>query len=364
MKIDLLVGAAEFWPRLEKDLRGARRSAYVQTFTFEGDRAGRSLERAMVASRAADRRLLVDSYSWMYHSDRVLWGPAIMSKPVRREVALTKRFVRRMRGEGVDVIFGNPIARSPLAAVRRSHKKVACVDGAIAYLGGINFSDHNFAWHDMMLRIESRDLVTLLEADFRSSCSGIPQSYDETIGPLRIISANGRGNAARFEPVLEAIQGARTSIDVASAYLSHPFTDHLSTAAGRGVQVSVLTPRENNKANLARHVLERAYRGGLRVLRYEGGMNHTKAMVIDGDLLVAGSSNFDFMSYHILEEHVILTRHQPLVEAFRRRIWQPDAANAHRWEPRSTVGTRLGDLAVRAGAWLAACLARPAEGLA
>ena len=25
--------------------------------------------------------------------------------------------------------------------------------GSVAYIGGINFSDHNFAWHDLMLRI-------------------------------------------------------------------------------------------------------------------------------------------------------------------------------------------------------------------
>jgi cardiolipin synthase A/B len=362
MRMELLVGAAEFWERMRVDLDDARRSVWVQTFTFEGDRVGRRLARALERCGAPQRRLLIDGYSLLYHSDRLIPGAAWLDRRFRREVHLTHRWVRRLRLDGAGVRFGNPLGPSPLSVVRRNHKKVGLFDQRIAYVGGINFSDHNFAWHDMMLRIESPELGRLLAAEAEGAWRGRAEAFDRSVGPLRIISLNGRGNARGFRPVIEAIDGARRSIDVVSAYLSHPFTEHLARAARRGVAVRILTPLRNNKANLARHVLRCAARHGFEVLRYSGGMSHMKAMVIDDEMLVAGSSNFDFMSHHVLEEHVLMTREASIVEEFRRRVWSPEAERAVRRPARTTVGTVLGDAAVRLGAAVAARLALPAGG--
>lgn len=357
MKIELLVGAGEFWARMRDDLAAARDSAYVQTFTFEGDRVGTRLARDLRDAPARDRRLLVDSYSRLYHSDRVIPGPSWRDRALRREVKLTQRWIRRLRDDGVGVRFGNPLGPSPLRLVRRSHKKLAAFDDRVVYLGGINFSDHNFAWHDMMLRVESPELAALASEDFRASWDGRPTAFDQEVGPLRLISLSGRGNRAGFRPVIEAIDEARYTIDIVSAYLSHPFTDFLARARRRGVRVRVLMPGENNKSNLARHILERAARGGFEVFRYPGGMSHMKAMTIDGELLVMGSSNFDFMSYHILEEHVVMTRDRALVQSYLDRVWEPDLASAKPDPVRSSIGTRLGDLTVRIGAAVASRLA-------
>lgn len=359
MKIELLLGAEEFWSRMQEDLAQARDSAYIQTFSFEGDRVGRKLTKALRAADATDRRLLVDSYSLLYHSDRIIPGPSWRDRTLRREVKLTHRWIGQLRDDGVGVRFGNPLGPWPTRLVRRSHKKVAAFDHRVVYLGGINFSEHNFAWHDMMLRVESPELAALASEDFRASWDGRPTAFDHTVGPLRFISLNGHGNAAGFGPLIEAIEGARDSIDVVSAYLSHPFTDFLARARRRGVRVRVLMPGRNNKSNLARHILERASRGGFEVLRYPGGMSHMKAMTIDGELLVVGSSNFDFMSYHILEEHVVMTRDPGLVAEYVRRVWEPDTRRACVDPGHSSIGTRLGDMAVRMGAAVATLLARP-----
>ena len=123
----------------------------------------------------------------------------------------------------------------------------------------------------------------------------------------------------------------------------------------------VLMPDRNNKSNLARHLIERAARGGFEVLRYHGGMSHMKAMVIDDEVLVAGSSNFDFMSYHILEEHVVMSRDPELIGQFRSRVWNPDAAAAVVGSVKSSIGTRLGDVSVRLGSALAGALALTEE---
>lgn len=37
----------------------------------------------------------------------------------------------------------------------RNHKKIVVIDNTV-YVGGLNFSDHNFSWHDMMVRFHSK----------------------------------------------------------------------------------------------------------------------------------------------------------------------------------------------------------------
>ncbi|HSG47420.1 MAG TPA: phosphatidylserine/phosphatidylglycerophosphate/cardiolipin synthase family protein, partial [Longimicrobiales bacterium] len=330
MNVELLVDAAEFWERLRIDLAGATDNAYVQTFSFEGDRVGTSLGRALERCPARDKRLLVDSYTRLYHNDRLVPGPAWLDRTFRREVLLTRRWVQRLRAGGTGVRFGNPLWPGMTRILRRNHKKLALVDDRVVYLGGINFSDHNFDWHDMMFRVEDPALGRLLAADFRASWAGTPRSMDVTVGTLRILSLNGWGNAHRLEPVVSLIQGATRSVDVVSAYLSHPFTRHLADARRRGVRVRVLTPARNNKSNLARHVIHQGHRRGLEVFKYAGGMSHMKAMLVDDTTLVAGSSNFDSMSYHILEELVFITRDPRFVEPFRTRVWDVDLAAARR----------------------------------
>lgn len=356
MDVRLLVDAPEFWDSLQADLARARRRALVQTFTFEGDRVGAALGRALRRCAAPDRRLLVDGYSLLYHSDRLIPGPSWLDRVLRREVFHTHAWVRRLKDDGVGVRFGNPVGPSPLHLVRRNHKKLLVVDDVV-YVGGINFSEHNFDWHDMMLRVSCPETADCLTGDFDASWEGRPASMDRALGHLRVLSLNGRGNPRGFAPVLAALEGARRTVDVQSAYLSHPFTHHLARAAARGVRVRILTPAHNNKGNLARHILESGRRHGLEVWRHDG-MSHLKAMVVDEELLVAGSSNFDFMSYHILEELVVLTRDPATVAAYRERVWEPDRAMAHRAPDGTGLGLRLGHHAVRAGAGLAALLAR------
>ncbi len=336
---------------------GAQRQVWLQTFSFEGDRVGRMLGRALLASPAVDRRLLVDGYSLLYHSDRIIPGPAWLDPELRREFYLTRRWMRRLRAAGVRFRFGNPPGPLPTGVVRRNHKKLAVVDERVSYLGGINFSEHNFAWHDMMLRVESEDLARVLAKDFTESWVGRGVARDVTVGPLRVVSLNGRANARGLLPVLQAIGGARRSIDVVSAYLSHPFTHVLAEARRRGVRIRILTPGENNKPNLACHVEEQANRFGFELYRFAGGMSHMKAMLVDDELLIAGSSNFDFMSYHILEELIVMTRDREVVATFRTRVWEPDLASAERAHGEPCWRTRLGHAQVMAGCALASLLA-------
>ena len=359
----MLVGSGEFWNCLTDDLENASQRAYVQTFSFEGDRAGTALGRALERCSAPDRRLLVDGYSLLSHNDRIIPGPAWLNRSFRREVKLTHYWVSRLRDGGAGVRFGNPIGPSPVKLIRRNHKKLVVIDNRITYFGGINFSDHNFKWHDMMFRVEDSDLADLMGLDFRRSWEGDPVALDRCVGDLRVILLSGRGNANTLRPVFKGISSARRSIDVVSPYLSHPFTERLGAACRCGVRVRVLTPRENNKPNLARHILHTAHLYGFEVFHSLHEMSHMKAMLIDDELLVVGSSNLDSMGYYILEDVIVMTRDRTMVDAFIERVWKPDLASAVPVQVRPSTSTFLGHAALRIGASIASALALPSPRL-
>jgi cardiolipin synthase len=151
----LLVDAPEFWSALREDLAAARHEVFAQMLTFEADSAGRALADALLACRAPDRRLVVDSHSRHIVSDKLVCHPKhLLDRGLRREVRETRRTIAELRAAGVPVRYVNPLGPLLVRFPVRNHKKLAVVDGRAAYLGGINFSDHNFAWHDVMLRID------------------------------------------------------------------------------------------------------------------------------------------------------------------------------------------------------------------
>ena len=57
-------------------------------------------------------------------------------------------------------------------------------------------------------------------------------------------------------------------------------------------------------------------------------MTHLKAMLIDNRYLVAGSSNFDYLSYRLYQEIVAIFRQEELIADFRERVLLPDLANS------------------------------------
>ena len=83
MRIERLVDASAFWSRLKDDLSRASKSAYIQTFSFEGDRVGAALGRALEKCPAPNRRLLIDGYSLLSHNDRIIPGPAWLARAVQ-----------------------------------------------------------------------------------------------------------------------------------------------------------------------------------------------------------------------------------------------------------------------------------------
>lgn len=349
VKLELLVDSDNFWRRLEGDIAGAKGRVYIQTLSFEGDRTGTMLAESMKASPAADKRIIIDCYTKHILSDKFLYSPRnLFDRELKSEDRETTRMIGELPAAGVGVKFVNPFGPLMVKIPSRNHKKIIIIDDRVSYLGGINFSDHNFAWHDMMLRIDDAEATAFLADDFLTSWNGGHFGGYGKYGALELFSFDGRTNDDAFGPIMDLIGGARTSIYVQSPYLSFPFSDHLREAARRGVKVTVVTPENNNKKYLQNYITWEALRSGFDLRLYRGRMSHLKAMLIDGSRLLIGSCNFDYFSYHFEQETVALVTDPEIIAAFTEQVIETDEANCRGFEERiSLIGGHLRNINMR-----------------
>ena len=274
------MGSDAFWARAQEDIAGARRRLYVQAMSFEGDAAGRRVAAAIVASPARDRRVLVDAYSTVVISDRFVLSPAgLFDRALRAEAKATRAMFDDLVRAGARVRVTNPVGPLYVHYPARNHKKLIVAD-EVAYIGGINFSDHNFAWHDFMLRLEGDAAARFLAEDFLATFESVRRPRREDIGDLRLYCLDGRGNHQGFDEIIALIEAATREITVISPYLTFPFTDALARVAQRGVTVTLITPLANNKPVVRRYLLAAAARAGFDV-RLLPKMSHLKGLLID-----------------------------------------------------------------------------------
>jgi cardiolipin synthase len=341
MAVELLVDFNEFWARLREDIAQAQDSIWIQTFAFEGDSVGQELAAVLIAAPAEDKRVLADSFTRVVLSDRFRYAPSnLFDESLRSEASETERMRCALKAAGVSIKFTNPFGASPRKLLSRNHKKLIVIDDRAAYIGGINFSEHNAAWHDMMLRIDDVRAISFLRNDFQSSWESRDQSASAQFDGIELLLADGRHNGKAFGRIIELIDAARKSIVVESPYVTFPFYERLRAATRRGVAVTIITPDQNNWRFFANYARLESARSGVD-LRLFRGMSHLKAMLIDDEYLVCGSSNFDYLSYRIHQELIAVITIPEVIAEFRARVVLPDLAKARSVECNaSAIGQR------------------------
>jgi cardiolipin synthase len=316
----LLVGADAFWSAASADLASARQRTLVQAMTFEADAAGLAVAAAIEASPAATKRVLVDDYSRNVINDTMLPLP-FRPASVLAEAKATLAMFDRLCAAGIDVHVTNPVLGHPLRYPLRNHKKLLVMDD-VSYIGGINFSDHNFAWHDLMLRIESPAIADFLTRDFMNDRAGQPTGVVGQFGDVELVCLDGDTNDRLMQPLIDLAANARTSVEMISAYPTMPFVGALARAARQGAKVTIYTPAPNNKLVIRDYLSGVAEPAGI-ALRLLPDMTHAKALLIDGETLLLGSSNFNFASHRTSSDIVAVVRDRALIADFEARLLGP-----------------------------------------
>ncbi|MFZ0391413.1 MAG: phosphatidylserine/phosphatidylglycerophosphate/cardiolipin synthase family protein [Calditrichia bacterium] len=324
-RLSLLVDAPDFWDAFRRDALSATENIRIQTLSFEGDRVGWQLAELLQSlSPAVSRRILVDNFTRYIINDKFQFLPGnYLNEALKKERLSTRQMIRELRENQVEVQFTSPVGALLHRFAARNHKKLLSVDERVAYIGGINFSEHNFAWHDMMLRICDPEIVRFLNEDFENTWqNNIVFDHGKFPG-IELLSLSGRGNENAFQKVFEVIDRARESIWVKSPYITFPFVEHLAAARKRGVSVHVVTPELNNRTFLKEYIIWAGNKNGFQLHFFQDRMSHLKAMLVDDCCLIMGSTNFDYLSYRIHPEYVAFVSETSVLEDFRQKVLEP-----------------------------------------
>jgi cardiolipin synthase len=280
-------------------IEGAERYVHFENYILRNDGVGRVFRDALVrkAREGVQVRVL---YDWMGS-----W-------------ATPRRFWKPFREAGVEVrAFNPPSIRDPFGVLQRDHRKMVCVDGTVAFIGGFCVGQEwagdgqNPPWRDTGVEIRGPAAAVgarAFERIWHEIGDPVPESARshpdqvEAAGetPVWIIEGEPWRSRVYRETQLIAAS-ARERIWITDPYFVAPFpmAEALTAAARDGVDVRILLPAHNNwpwVGSLSRGGYRGLLEAGVRLFEWQGPMIHAKTMVADGIWSRVGSSNMNSAS--------------------------------------------------------------------
>ena len=326
-RLMLLRNGEQYFPALVAAIDAARAEVFLQTYIFADDETGSLVADALAraAARGVVTQLLIDGYG-------------------ARDFA--PRFRDMLLKAGAELLVFRPqVSPWPFwkqrSRLRRMHRKLASIDGAIAFVGGINVIDdfdtpgQTPPRYDYAVRIEgplaARVRAATARLWTRVSWATFGRRWRRWPG-FAMLSGRGPRNALpRYAPdagsqraalvvrdnlrhrrdiesaYLEQIDAARSEVLIANAYFfpTRRVRRALLQAARRNLIVTLLL--QGKADHPLQHYASRAlYRSllaaGIRIHEYHPSFLHAKVAVFDARVATVGSSNFDPFSLGLAQE--------------------------------------------------------------
>ncbi|MCC6321611.1 MAG: cardiolipin synthase [Phycisphaerales bacterium] len=245
--------------------------------------------------------------------------------------------VERLRGGGVKVVASLPVNPLRMLFSRmdlRNHRKLAVIDGRIAYVGSQNMTDSSFrstsrrktgAWIDATLRIDGpaaqalaivflRDWALdsgkdpgdlrpfLPEMPIRTGADGSHEG--DAVAQIIPSGPGGAGGApeAIHQALLTTIYSAREELLMTTPYFVPDEATRMALQAAslRGVRVTLIMPSISDSPLVAAasrsHYLD-LLESGVRIMHYQKGLLHAKTVTVDRQIALIGSANLDARSF-------------------------------------------------------------------
>ena len=320
----LLQNGAAFFPQLCADIDAAQHSICLETYIFAADETGRMVANALqrAATRGVAVRILLDGFG---------------------SADLPQHWIDELRATGVDAqwfrraISPFTLRRSRKRRLFRLHRKLAVMDGEVAFVGGINiindapeYADLTTPRLDYAVRIQGEAVGEIhaamrrlwglvLWANFRRRNKDIRRfilgktEHADAPDFAFLLRDNLRHRRDIERAYLKAITGAQQEIIIANAYFlpGRVFRRALKRAARRGIRVMLLLQGkvEYRLQHYATHALYgQLLAAGVEIYEYRASYLHAKVAVVDGQWATVGSSNIDPFSLLLAREANLAVR--------------------------------------------------------
>lgn len=307
MKYKLLV-KNEFWNDLYKELENSKKKVYLQFMTFEGDKTGLKLSNKLIELRkkGVEVKVLID-----YFTDYFMSNKYYTDKSIKEERNKTFNMIKEMKSNGIEVKRTRPFGFIQAFFLARNHKKIVVID-EICYLGGINISDHNFKWHDFMVKINDKNLVNAVISDFLNNFKGKEKNFKYK----NIIT-----NKYLEKTYYDLIKNAKKEIIISSPYILDLLLVKL--LKNKKIKKELLTLKYNNYAtikSMSGYLTCLLIKNGIDVYHYNI-FSHAKFLIVDRKKILLGSSNFGLESFLNKQEIGILIEDKEFVENFIEKMY-------------------------------------------
>ena len=237
---------------------------------------------------------------------------------------LPKRYFKALSAFGIEAAAFHPfVSLFSIEQNNRDHRKIAVIDGEIAFTGGVNLSDEYINevekfghWKDAAVSVKGsaawafalmflqmwelsektkEDILTFLPKEAKREERSLVAPYADSPMDEESVGEN---------VYLSLIYNAKDYVYITTPYLiiSDTMQRALTLAAKSGVDVRVITPKKWDKRIV--HTVTRSYyadllSAGVRVYEYTPGFIHAKTVVSDDRIASVGSVNFDYRSLYL-----------------------------------------------------------------
>ncbi|SBS29369.1 putative cardiolipin synthase YwiE [Marinomonas spartinae] len=299
-----LINGEMAYPAMIESIDRAQHYIVLSSYIFDYDSLGHQFVDAL--AKAHERGVIVNvlldgvgiGYSW-HKSDRALKKRGVKTARFLPAISLTStRFINL-----------------------RNHRKILCVDGAEAYIGGMNVSKDNLVMSSKhpiddihfkvtgpvidqisQVFIEDWFFATGELIEFPLYCPDTQTSRGDKPVIARVVQDGPDEYHDRIHwTLISAIGCAQKSVKVMTPYFipDQTLMTSLHAAALRGVLVEIIVPEHSNipfidwvmEANFSR-IMEH----GIRIYKNKRPFDHSKIVMIDDIWSFIGSTNWDARS--------------------------------------------------------------------
>ena len=287
------------------EIARAKHHIHIQYYIFCDDTTGCRLRDALVAKarQGVEVRILYDDVGCS---------------------GVKKSFFEGMRREGIEA-FAFLHVKFPLFTSKvnyRNHRKIAVIDGEVAYTGGMNIADYYInglpkigTWRDMHMRIEGdavNDLqeifLTIWNKETKQNIGG--EAYfpkhkgqsDTTNVVVAIVDRTPKKNSRMLSHAYAmSIYSAQKNVHIVNPYFvpTSSINKALQRTIERGVDVTIMVSSASDipfTPDAALYKLHKLMKRGATVYMYNGGFHHSKIMMVDDIFCTVGTANLNSRS--------------------------------------------------------------------
>ena len=314
-KVDIFDDGKQKFQALFADIRAAKQEINVQYYIIQPDSLGERFRDELVkkAKEGVKVRVLYDE---------------IGSKKI------SLKFFKELLDFGgkIEVFFPSLLRMVNFRMNNRNHRKLCIIDGKVAYIGGFNVGTEYLGenkkfgyWRDTHLRIEG-ETVNHIQArfilDWNQAGKHKNLEHDgfcfnsekpkETI-PIQVVASGPNLENENLKNMyIKLIMDAKKSVYIQTPYFipDSSFMDACKIALLSGIDIRIMIPNKPDHPFV--HWASWVYVGelvkyGAKILLYDNGFLHAKAIIVDEKVASVGTMNVDSRSFRLnFEVNVII----------------------------------------------------------